>query len=73
LKEAKENQVILCLQKIKAGKEKMSIRFTDFVDLLPSTFMELTPEAQLDEVDYLYSFLIQPDDWPQMLLQEDIE
>lgn len=51
----------------------MTIRFTDFVDLLPSKFMELTPEAQLDEVDYLYNFLIQPDDRPQMQLQEDIE
>ncbi len=72
-KEAKENQVILCLQKIKASKEKMSIKFTDFVDLLPSKFVELTPEAQLDEVDYLYNFLIQPDDRPQMQLQEDFE
>ena len=73
LKEAKENQVILCLQKIKASKKNMSIKFTDFVDLLPLTFMELTPEAQLDEVDYLYNFLTQPDDKPQMQLEEDIE
>ena len=51
----------------------MSIKFTDFVDLLPSTFMDLAPEAQLDEVDYLYNFLTQPDDKPQMQLEEDIE
>ncbi len=50
----------------------MSIKFNDFVDLLPSNFLDLTPEAQLEEVDYLYNFLAQPDDKSQMQLQEDI-
>ena len=50
----------------------MSIKFTDFVDLLPSTFMDLAPEAQLDEVDYLYNLLTQPDDKSLMQLQEYI-
>ena len=34
-KQAKENKAIQCLEKIKASKQKMSVRFTDFVDLLP--------------------------------------
>jgi hypothetical protein len=72
LKEAKENKVILCLEKIKASKQKMSIKFTDFVDLLSSNFLDLTPEAQLEEVDYLYNFLTQPDDESLMKIQEDI-
>ncbi len=50
----------------------MSIKFNDFVDLLSSNFLDLTPEAQLEEVDYLYNFLAQPDDKSQMQLQDDI-
>ncbi len=49
----------------------MSVKLKDFVDLLPSNFLDLTPEAQLDEVDYLYNFLIQTDDQPVMQIQED--
>ncbi len=50
----------------------MSIKFTDFVDLLSSNFLDLTPEAQLEEVDYLYNFLTQLDDKSLMKIQEDI-
>ena len=50
----------------------MSIKFNDFVDLLSSNFLDLTPEAQLEEVDYLYNFLTQPEDKSLMQLQEDI-
>jgi len=72
LKEAKENKVILCLEKIKASKQKMSIKFNDFVDLLPSNFLDLASEAQLEEIDFLYNFLAQPDNKFTMQLQEDI-
>jgi hypothetical protein len=34
--------------------------------------LDLTPEAQLEEVDYLYNFLTQPDDKSLMKLREDI-
>jgi hypothetical protein len=34
--------------------------------------LDLTPEAQLEEVDYLYNFLTQPEDKSLMQLQEDI-
>ncbi len=59
------------LKKIKASKQKMSVRFTDFGDLLPSNFLDLTPEAQLYEVNYLYNFLIQTDDQLLMQIKED--
>ncbi len=50
----------------------MSIKFNDFVDLLPSNFLDLTSQAQLEENDYLYNFLAQPDDKLQIKLQEVI-
>jgi hypothetical protein len=39
----------------------MTVRFTDFVDLLPQNFPDLTFEAQVKEVEFLYNFLAETD------------
>jgi hypothetical protein len=39
----------------------MTVRFTDFVDLLPKNFSDLTFEAQVKEVEFLHNFLAETD------------